>query len=183
MRIPLPLFLILNTSHGSAKIISSLRGFWVRCPMRFFSKFLIVKQPVTSGRSWMIASLLVILLEWCWSNPNSKTLKKGNLSLKDYFVKVKNLVDSLAAAGKKISQDDHVIHILKGLGSEYDPTVSVITEKEETPPLQKVYSLLLTQESRTDRNSSINTDGSLPSVNYTAVPSSKSKQQPSTDNN
>lgn len=77
-----------------------------------------------------------------------ETTKKGNLSLKDNFLKIKNLVDSLAATGKKISQDDHVLHILKGLGSEYDSTVNVITEKDVTPSLQKVYSLMLTQESR-----------------------------------
>lgn len=35
-----------------------------------------------------------------------ENMKKGNLSLKEYFLKVKNLVDSLNAAGKPISKED-----------------------------------------------------------------------------
>lgn len=60
-----------------------------------------------------------------------ETTKKGNLKLEEYFVKIKNIVDSLSAAGRKITHEDHVLHLLKGLGPEYDSTVSVITEKDE----------------------------------------------------
>lgn len=82
-----------------------------------------------------------------------------------YFTKIKNLVDSLEAAGKKISYGDHVMYILAGLGPEYDSSVSVITGSVEMPPLQRVYSLLLSHENRLQRRSLINSDGSLPSVN------------------
>lgn len=52
-------------------------------------------------------------------------MKKGNL--KEYFQKVKNLIDSLSAAGKKVSREDHIMHILAGLGTDFDSTVSVIS--------------------------------------------------------
>lgn len=96
-------------------------------------------------------------------------MKKGSLGLQEYFTKVKNLVDALTASGKPISNYNHILHILAGLGPEYDLTVLVITGNDEFPPLQRVYSMLLTQENRLQRRSStvINTDGSLPSVNLT----------------
>ncbi|XP_022136883.1 dr1-associated corepressor homolog isoform X2 [Momordica charantia] len=95
-----------------------------------------------------------------------ENIKKGNLPLKDYFQKVKALVDSLAAAGKKVTVEDHIMHILTGLRSEFESTVSVISARTQTQTLQEVYSLLLSHEGRNERNS-INTDGTLPSVNLT----------------
>lgn len=97
-----------------------------------------------------------------------ENLKKGNLSLKDYFLKVKNLTNALATAGKQISKEDHIMHLLAGLGVDFDATVSVISAGKDTPTLQEVYSLLLAQEGRNERNSTkINQDASLPSVNLT----------------
>lgn len=97
------------------------------------------------------------------------TTKKGTLGLQEYFTKIKNLVDALAVAGHSISHSDHVLYILGGLGPEYDPTVSVLTGDDTFPPLQRIYSMLLTQESRIQRHSSssVNPDGTLPSVNLT----------------
>lgn len=101
-----------------------------------------------------------------------ENLKKGNLTLKDYFAKIKNLIDSLTAAGRKISKEDHILHILGGLGTDFDSTVSVISAKTSPQTLQEVYSLLLAQENRNERNS-INPDGSFPSVNVAIQESGK----------
>lgn len=106
-----------------------------------------------------------------------ENMKKVNLTLKEYFLKVKNIVDSLNAAGKKIPKEDHVMHLLAGLGTEFDSTVSVIAARTGTPTLQEVYSLLLAQEGRNERNN-INSDASLPSVNLTTQDQSK-KHNPS----
>lgn len=56
------------------------------------------------------------------------------------------------------SHDDHVLHIHAGLGPEYDPTVSILIKNDETPPLQRVYSMFLTQESRLQRHSTTDYD-------------------------
>lgn len=45
-----------------------------------------------------------------------ETMKKGTLTLQEYFTKIMNLVDSLIAVGQKISHDNHVMHILASLG-------------------------------------------------------------------
>lgn len=100
------------------------------------------------------------------------------MKLEEYFQKIMNLVDSLNASGRKISHEDHIMHISARLGPEYDSTVSVITDKDEYPSLQRVYSQLLAQENRIERHSSVNPDGLLPSVNLTTQKQSKQTPNP-----
>lgn len=104
-------------------------------------------------------------------------MKKGNLGLQDYFTKIKNLIDSLEAAGDKITHDNHVMYIMAGLGPEYDPTVSVITGSLEMPSLQRVYALLLSHDNRLQRRSVLSSDGTLPSINYAAHGQSRNTNQ------
>lgn len=62
--------------------------------------------------------------------------KKCSMSLQEFFTKIKNLIDSLDAAGKKVSDNDHVMYILAGLGQEYDPIYCLCYN------LQKCYTLI-----------------------------------------
>lgn len=56
-----------------------------------------------------------------------QTLKKGNLTMREYLTKMKSFADVLASASHKLSEDDQILHILSGLGREYDPIVVPIT--------------------------------------------------------
>jgi hypothetical protein len=56
--------------------------------------------------------------------------KKGDLSASAYYSKMKGIADEMAAAGKKIDDDDLIGHILNGLESEYNPFVSLISVKD-----------------------------------------------------
>lgn len=96
-----------------------------------------------------------------------QNIKKGNLSLRDYMRKIKNLIDSLKVRGKIITTEDHVLHILSELGPKYEYTVSVITAKSGAISLQEITSLLLSHESRMEKDVKIVTtkDTTLPSVN------------------
>ncbi|GFQ00342.1 phosphoglucan phosphatase dsp4 amyloplastic [Phtheirospermum japonicum] len=60
-----------------------------------------------------------------------QTMKKGNLSMREYLNKVKVCCDNLAASGHKIEDFDQQLHALIGLGSEYDPVVVTITSNPE----------------------------------------------------
>ncbi|KAL5861880.1 hypothetical protein ACOSQ4_003176 [Xanthoceras sorbifolium] len=60
-----------------------------------------------------------------------QTLKKGAMSMTDFVVKMKGIVDSLMAAGQTITELDLVSYVLGGLGQEFDPVIAT-------------YSLLLT---------------------------------------
>lgn len=54
-------------------------------------------------------------------------LKKGGMSPKDYFSKVKQRIDALASAGKFIYDEDHVLPIIEGLGNAYESIIAVIS--------------------------------------------------------
>lgn len=96
------------------------------------------------------------------------TLQKGNSSLKDYFSPVKKCIDALAAAGKPMSIEDHIVYLLFGLGSEFESMISVITAKSGPQTVQEVMALLLTQENRNEsKKSLLNSDGTLPSAHLT----------------
>ncbi|CAA0814571.1 Unknown protein, partial [Striga hermonthica] len=72
-----------------------------------------------------------------------QTLKKGNLNMRDYLNQIKTCCDTLAAAGQSVSDEEQVMHILAGLGQEYNPVMVSIMSKLETPVLRDVHSLLL----------------------------------------
>ncbi|XP_022158089.1 uncharacterized protein LOC111024658 [Momordica charantia] len=93
-----------------------------------------------------------------------QNLRKGGLSLKEYIRQIKNLVDSLKAAGKSMNTEDHIMHILSGLGSEYESTVSVITVKKGPLTIQDVTALLLSHQRRIEKEISAAKDVTLPSA-------------------
>jgi hypothetical protein len=49
------------------------------------------------------------------------TTKKHDLSADDYFRKIKNLADELAAADAPLHNDEVVAYLLASLGLDYDP--------------------------------------------------------------
>ncbi|KAL9426374.1 hypothetical protein AB3S75_033203 [Citrus x aurantiifolia] len=58
-----------------------------------------------------------------------QTTKKNAMTMSDYVNKMKNLADSLAMAGKYVTEDDLISYILAGLGTKYDPVVVNITAR------------------------------------------------------
>ncbi|KAL6314221.1 hypothetical protein AAG906_011972 [Vitis piasezkii] len=57
-----------------------------------------------------------------------QTMKKRSLSMMDYILKLKNLVDNLAAIGEPVHNRDHILQLLGGLGVEYGAQYSNSTE-------------------------------------------------------
>ena len=53
--------------------------------------------------------------------------KKDYMKVSDYFIKIKNITDNMAAAGSALSDDDLILHILSGLGPEYNSVATYIT--------------------------------------------------------
>ncbi|RVW88665.1 Retrovirus-related Pol polyprotein from transposon RE1 [Vitis vinifera] len=91
-------------------------------------------------------------------------LKKDGLTMRDYLTKMKNYCDLLATAGNKISDTDHILAIMQGLGEEYESVIAVISSKKSSPSLQYVTSTLIAHEGRIAHKIS-STDLS---VNYTS---------------
>ena len=71
-----------------------------------------------------------------------QTIKKAGLSMMDYILKIKSFSDQLAAISEKVSERDQVLHLLAGLGAEYNSFVVSITSKSKSVTFDHVSSLL-----------------------------------------
>jgi len=71
-----------------------------------------------------------------------QTLSKGSYSLEDYLHRAKSLALSLRGAGKPMDDDDLIVCILRGLGSEFDPIVAALNARDMFPSLEGVISNL-----------------------------------------
>ncbi|XXG76297.1 hypothetical protein AAC387_Pa08g0670 [Persea americana] len=80
------------------------------------------------------------------------TLKKGSLSMSDYFQKKKSIVDNLAVVAQPVSDFDLASSLLSGLlsglSSEYEAIITSITTRVEPISLDDLTGFLLSQEAR-----------------------------------
>ncbi|CAA0834944.1 Unknown protein [Striga hermonthica] len=97
-----------------------------------------------------------------------QTLRKGTMSMREFLSQVKACCDALGTAGEPVSEANHILHILGGLGAEYNAVVVAVTTRIEPYTLNEVYAMLLSLESRMDFTSqpSVNIDGSNPSTHF-----------------
>ncbi|KAH9750824.1 retrovirus-related pol polyprotein from transposon RE1 [Citrus sinensis] len=77
-------------------------------------------------------------------------LRKENMSVEEYCLKVKVVADKLACAGSPVSEKDLLIQILNGLGPGFLDLASIITANRM--PYDDAYALLLTHEARMEQN-------------------------------
>ena len=82
-----------------------------------------------------------------------QSLRKGSMTMGDYFAKMENTVDQCAMVGCFVSEEDLVFYILAGLGLEYDPIVCSITTRNSIDhlSLKEIHALLLNQASRAEQ--------------------------------
>ncbi|KAL4278883.1 hypothetical protein GQ457_03G022620 [Hibiscus cannabinus] len=71
--------------------------------------------------------------------------KKGDLSMREFLMKIKSICDNLANCGEVISDQKHVTAILNGLTSEYE---SVITARPTPSDVKTMCTILLDVDSR-----------------------------------
>ncbi|KAL9451172.1 hypothetical protein AB3S75_012844 [Citrus x aurantiifolia] len=46
--------------------------------------------------------------------------RKDDLKINEYFITMKNIADNMAAAGSALSSDDLILHVLSGVGPDYN---------------------------------------------------------------
>ncbi|KAH9677458.1 retrovirus-related pol polyprotein from transposon RE1 [Citrus sinensis] len=93
-------------------------------------------------------------------------LKKGSMSMTDFFGKLKLITDELAIAGNPISSLDFITHLISGLGQPYYPVVVYIKANLAKMSINEAYTMLLTHEARLEAHqSSANKEAKL---NYAA---------------
>ncbi|KAL5789587.1 hypothetical protein ACOSQ2_004475 [Xanthoceras sorbifolium] len=81
-----------------------------------------------------------------------QTLKKAGLSMTEYLKKKKSIMDALAFAGHPLTNDDKLMQILGGLGSDYHSFIIPITSVQHNYTLSDISSLLLTHEARLEQD-------------------------------
>jgi hypothetical protein len=96
------------------------------------------------------------------------TLKKQDLPTLNYFQRVNNLIDSLAAAGAPLRDNEIVVYLLTGLPEEYDSLVTSITTHVEPMSLSEVYTNLLSFETRLISHQGAPIHAGHPVVNFSS---------------
>ncbi|KAL5765177.1 hypothetical protein ACOSQ2_017771 [Xanthoceras sorbifolium] len=80
--------------------------------------------------------------------------KKGSMTIIEYVLKLRTLVDSLAASGYLMSERDLLFSVLQGLGNEYNAYIVTITALQSTITVQDTQFLLMSYEARLDQQTS-----------------------------
>ncbi|RVX10885.1 Retrovirus-related Pol polyprotein from transposon RE1 [Vitis vinifera] len=101
-----------------------------------------------------------------------QSTKKGSLFMIDYIMKVKGAADSLAAIGEPVSEQDQVMNLLGGLGSDYNAVVTAINIRDDKISIEVVHSMLLAFEHRLEQQSSIEQFSPI-SANYASSSNSR----------
>ncbi|KAL9462374.1 hypothetical protein AB3S75_000390 [Citrus x aurantiifolia] len=81
--------------------------------------------------------------------------RKDDMKITDYFIKMKNIAENMAAAGSALSSDDLILHVLSGLGPDYNSVATYITGQVGVGKMNvnEAYAMLLTQEARIKQQS------------------------------
>ncbi|KAF7832319.1 Retrovirus-related Pol polyprotein from transposon RE1 [Senna tora] len=119
---------------------------------------------------WRKQDKLLLCLNLC----KLDYMKKGTRTMTEHFLRIKALVDSLAAIGNPIAESDQIHVILNGLGHDYDAFVTSINTRREDYSVSEIESLLLAQEIIVDNNSKSTSPTETLSVNV-ATTDSKDK--------
>ena len=101
-----------------------------------------------------------------------QSTKKGYLSMIDCIMKVKGAADNLATIGEPVSEQDQVMNLLGGIGSDYNAVVTAINIRDDKISIEVVHSMLLAFEHRLEQQSSIEQISTM-SANY--APSSNNR--------
>ena len=89
--------------------------------------------------------------------------KNGDLSITDYLLKIRNVVDLLTLVGHKSSIKDHIDAIFEGLLQDYETFIIYVNYRLDSYTVEEIEALLLAQESRMEKNIKIE-DLSTPSL-------------------
>lgn len=108
-----------------------------------------------------------------------QTLKKEGLTMTEFLGKMRTYFDLLGSVGCRISEGEQVLHILGGLGQDYDPAVCAITSRLDPWSIGDASAFLLSFEARMEstRAHSISAEGSQPTLNLVQQTGQKRDQQ------
>ncbi|GKE62825.1 hybrid signal transduction histidine kinase M, partial [Tanacetum coccineum] len=80
-----------------------------------------------------------------------RSLELGNLTISEYFKKIKMVADLLLNIESLVDEKTLVMHAINGLGEKYEQVAGIIRHKKTRPTLLETRSMLLLEESRLNR--------------------------------
>ena len=80
-----------------------------------------------------------------------KSIKKQRISAAKYVLKIKKVIDSLAAVKSPISTEDHIEAILDGLSEEYSSFITTVISRSNPFTIDELEALLMAQEEILER--------------------------------
>jgi hypothetical protein len=75
--------------------------------------------------------------------------KKNQMTVTDYYTKMSNFVDDLAASGAPLHDDEFVVYLLASLDEEYNPVFTAIVARTDPISPSELYAQLLSFEEHT----------------------------------
>ncbi|KAA3453366.1 retrovirus-related Pol polyprotein from transposon TNT 1-94 [Gossypium australe] len=106
-------------------------------------KFARFKQQDSALASWLLSKTTSRLMFY---KRALHSQRKGDLSVKDFLMKIKGYCDNLASCGEVIREHEHVTAILNGLSPEYEFVITIITVSQIPYTIQGVTTMLLDAE-------------------------------------
>jgi hypothetical protein len=79
-------------------------------------------------------------------------MEKKNMSINEYSLKIKGIVESLTSINVFVDDDDLVNVCLNGLGKEYKPFKTSIIVRENVPNFRNLVSMLIVEEKTLNEN-------------------------------
>ena len=110
-------------------------------PKEAWQNLLIVDQTHTRARKMQLKDEL-------------NTLKKMDISVNDYTLKIKAICESLASIGVTVDDDDKVEVCLRGLGLAYKQFKTSICTRENIPSFADLIPMLVLEERNNYKDSS-----------------------------
>ncbi|KAL6316371.1 hypothetical protein AAG906_018074 [Vitis piasezkii] len=106
--------------------------------------------------SWILASISDALLTYmvnCDTSAQLHNTKKGDLSISDYLLKIRNIVDHLVLVGHNLSTiGDHIDAVFERLPQEYETFIISVNSRIDPYIVEEIETLLLAQETRIEKN-------------------------------
>ncbi|GJN05613.1 hypothetical protein PR202_ga23260 [Eleusine coracana subsp. coracana] len=76
------------------------------------------------------------------------TMKKCDLSIVDYYSKMKNMANTLADIGSPLKDEELISYVLAGLGQDYESLMTLFTTRpNEVLAIDDVYSYMMSTSS------------------------------------
>jgi histone deacetylase 1/2 len=112
-----------------------------------------VNTEVTAKGAWMAIEVMfasqsrakVISTRMALANAT-----KGASTIGEYFAKIKSLADEMAAAGRRLEDEEIISYLLNGLDADYDSVATPVANRVEPISVSELFTQLVAHEQRLD---------------------------------